>query len=273
MVEQYALVESFRDTQRRIREDAALAGAALRAQAGTRLYLPDFSAIAPVEKSASRAVRVVEDTSFHCAAGLLGEGRVAVLNFANAFSPGGGVLRGAMAQEECLCRSSTLYSALTIPYLLKNYYKNNARAAGDMGTDAVIYTPGVTVFKSDDELPAALEAPFEVDVLTCAAPYLNPQRKKPVPEDKLRAILERRVLNILEVAAANGADALVLGAFGCGAFNNPPELVAGAFRSALVDREYRRFFRRVVFAIKGRSIENNNYRVFARVLGDGEEYA
>ncbi len=35
---------------------------------------------------------------------------VYVHNFASAVNPGGGVERGASAQEECICRSSTLLS-------------------------------------------------------------------------------------------------------------------------------------------------------------------
>ena len=55
-----------------------------------------------------------------------------------------------------------------------------------------------------------------------------------------------RPRNILEVATANGADNLVLGAFGCGAFNNPPDLVAGCFRYYLVDKGYRNYFKRIM---------------------------
>ena len=35
---------------------------------------------------------------------------VCVHNFASASNPGGGVTRGANAQEECLCRCSSLFS-------------------------------------------------------------------------------------------------------------------------------------------------------------------
>ena len=75
--------------------------------------------------------------------------------------------------------------------------------------------------------------------------------------------LRARIRNILEVAAANGADNLILGAFGCGAFNNPPDLVAGCFRYYLVDKGYRDYFKRVVFAIKS---GGQNYEVFRDIL-------
>ena len=58
-----------------------------------------------------------------------------------------------MAQEGCLCRSSNLYSALTLPYLIRNDYNHSEKMTGELGTDAIIYSPGVTVFKSDDVIP------------------------------------------------------------------------------------------------------------------------
>ena len=270
MIDRIELKASFQDTQRRIKEDPVLAERTAAAQAGTLLYLADYRAINPRIKTDSPDIQVADDTTFHCAQAYAAEGcRTAVLNFANAYSPGGGVANGAMAQEECLCRSSNLYNTLTIPYLLKNYYKWNARNTGDMGTDAVIWSPGITVFKTDDPLPREMEPWFQADVLTSAAPYINPDKKKPVPEEKLRAVLTGRIRNILEVAAAQDADVLVLGAFGCGVFNNPPALVADIFREFLVSRAYGRYFRKILFAIPDRP-GNPNFRVFEEAFSSGD---
>ena len=266
-VSRIALMEAFKDTMRRMEQNEELKRLTEKTEAGTRLYLRDFSAISPTIKCEVPNIEVVEDTTFHCARSYVnGLDKVAVLNFANAYTPGGGVASGAMAQEECLCRSSNLYASLSIYYLLKNYYQANSKNTGPMGTDAVIYSPGVTVFKSDDPVPEELEHWFRVDVLTCAAPYFDPDKRKPVTMDKLEQVFHDRIKNILEVAGANDVDVLILGAFGCGAFNNPPQLVAEVFRRLLVRSGYGRWFRKVVFAIKKNDAQNTNLKAFQEVF-------
>ena len=278
MIPRISLIEAFEDTQRKCRDYPDLRAATTKMQAETLLYLKEFNAVGPQEKSCEPDIEICEDTTFHCAQRLLRESdpdhlheqrpRIAVLNFANAYHPGGGVVNGAMAQEECLCRSSNLYSALTLPYLLRNYYKWNGRNTGDMGTDAVIWSPGVTVFKTDDPVPAEMEREewFQVDVLTCAAPYYDKNKKHPATQEKLREVFYHRIRNILEVAIAKDTDILVLGAFGCGAFNNPPALVADVCRELLVEKGYFRFFRKTVFAIKRNDSENTNLEAFRKAF-------
>ena len=68
--------------------------------------------------------------------------------------------------------------------------------------------------------------------MTCAAPNLredatnayNPSDgdRADIAPAELLALHEKRGRRILSAAAANGAQALVLGAFGCGAFRNRP---------------------------------------------------
>lgn len=267
MVSQIALIEVFHDTQLRIRENPVLREETRKVQAGSCLYLDQFVAMDAGSKCLETKISVVTDTTFHCAHGLVEEGKkTAVLNFANAYNPGGGVKNGAPAQEEALCRCSNLYEALTTPYMIRHYYKWNQKNTGDMGSDRIIYTSGVTVFKSDDDIPEMLTDWFKVDVISCAAPYYDNQKKKPVSKEKLEEVFINRIRNILEVAIANDVDNLVLGAFGCGAFNNPPKLVAEIFRKLLIDERYAVYFEKVVFAIKKTGDVCPNYDAFQAVF-------
>ena len=91
--------------------------------------------------------------------------------------------------------------------------------------------------------------------LALALPRRQLRNSNPATQRQTRSLgaLERsastsRVLNLLAVAQANGHDALVLGAWGCGNFANDPALIADLFRQAL-DGPFKGAFRRVTFAI------------------------
>lgn len=191
--------------------------------------------------------------------------RVAVLNFANSFSPGGGVVHGARAQEECLCRVSNLYDCITSPQMIKNFYQPHIESLSDLANDDAIYSPEVVVFKSDISLPQIRPENewFKVDVITCAAPYTNPYECK-ITLQKLKQLHESRAKQILNIALVNKADVLILGAFGCGAFKNPPEIVAKVYKEML--KEYSHSFEVIEFAIYCPDKESHNYMCFKEVL-------
>lgn len=69
--------------------------------------------------------------------------------------------------------------------------------------------------------------------------------------------------NIFEVARENQVEILILGAFGCGAFKNPPEVVAEAFQQVIVEQNYLREFKHIVFAIKPTGEDCPNVKAFA----------
>lgn len=70
--------------------------------------------------------------------------------------------------------------------------------------------------------------------------------------------------NILHIAAANYADSLVLGAFGCGAFANDPYVVARIYKAAIA--AYARYFKKIVFAVYFRQDETENYDAFKKTI-------
>ena len=262
------LKEVFQDTLKLSDENEILQKKTAEMCYRTQLYFRNFINLKPERKTDILDIEIIEDTTYHCASKYVSDNKIAVLNFANAYHPGGGVVNGAMAQEECLCRSSNLFQALTAPYILENYYRWNKKYTGKTGTDAVVYSPDVTVFKTDDTYPVIMDMNdwFDVDVLTCAAPYYDTNTRHPLSLDELEKIFYKRNKNILEIASYNKADILVLGAFGCGAFNNPPELVARSFKRLLVDDGYGFRFKKVLFAIKKNNASNTNLAAFKEVF-------
>lgn len=169
------------------------------------------------------------------------DNKVAVHNFASASNPGGGVVRGSTAQEECLCRCSYLYFCLNSPDMWDGFYTPHKQARNPLHNDDIIYTPEVTVFKSDTNNPALLPENewYKVNVITCAAPNLRamPSNKHNTGDGKKAAkisdkemleIHEKRLRRILDVAVSEGNDTVILGAFGCGAFMNKANIVAYA---------------------------------------------
>ena len=89
-------------------------------------------------------------------------------------------------------------------------------------------------------------------------------RRIVLPHDELRAIHERRLRRILDIAAANGEEAVILGAFGCGAFRNDPNDVSAA--AAAVVPQYRARFKVIEFAVYCRPGDTRNFDAFKRVL-------
>lgn len=204
------------------------------------------------------------------------EGRVGILNFASATSPGGGVIRGSNAQEESICRCSTLYPCLNTSILQKEYYNFHRKQRNPFYTDACIVTPGITVFKTDDEWPEICEETqwFLMDVISCAAPNLRMRTSAIrdyadrdaafVTDGQLKELLQNRIRGIFQVAVKSNIEILVLGAFGCGAFCNSPYMMAEVFKETL--KEYMYSFREIEFAIYCEPADRKNYDIFSKII-------
>lgn len=161
---------------------------------------------------------------------------VCVLNMANATSAGGGWVNGALAQEESMCYRSSLSFTLK----LRHY------PLPELGG---IYSPTVLVIRENmkkghrlldltrpHQLPviavvsvAALQDPETVRDQQGISRYRRPGE---------RGLMEEKMRMILRMAAFNGHRKLVLGAFGCGAFNNPRHDVAESWVKVLKEKEF-----------------------------------
>ncbi len=190
---------------------------------------------------------------------------VLVLNLANPVHPGGGVRKGARAQEEDLCRKSSLLLSLESREAAK-YYDYNKSLSTYMGSDAVMITPKVEIIK--DEKGALLDDSVIVSVMTCAAPMLK-YGKEGMSEEQYEAMMYQRITGMLKVAAYLGYKVLVLGAFGCGAFANDARVVSDLFYRALKEFDFdgmaaKDFFSRIDFAVMDRTESQYNFEEFSR---------
>ena len=155
-------------------------------------------------------------------------GTIAVLCMISSSHPGGGVLSGRGAQEESLHRRTDLCR-----------YTLGHRELYPLDPNVLLYARDVTVLRGTEEdgYPF-LAAPFRIDVILCPAvrsPALAPSAYGLLAYSR-RADYDAmfmKILLILKTAADYGVGTLVLSAFGCGAFGNPPDVVAQICASAL----------------------------------------
>lgn len=227
--------------------EVSLVAAVEAARDGTRMYGPG-----PVEVPSAPLVdtsfEVTGESSLEAARRLAGP--VAVLNFSSARNPGGGYLNGAQAQEEALCRASALYTCLLTA---REFYDHHRAHRDPFYTDRVIHSPAVPVFR--DDRGRLLDEPYTAGFLTAAAPNAGVVlRTAPERAGELPRAIAVRAERVLETAAAHGYRRLVLGAWGCGVFQNDPAQVAGAFRALLgPGGRFAGAFEQVVFGVLDRT--------------------
>lgn len=216
----------------------------------TKLYTPKQSDVLLSKRRASNdfqtQIDVSDDTTLDAVRKLIKEGHrdVLCLNFASAKNPGGGFLGGSQAQEESIARATGLY-----PCLLKaeEYYTVNRNTRSCFYTDHMIYSPRVPIFK--DETGKLLPNLDVTGVIT--APAVNTGVVKQNEPNKLtlvETVMRRRIEKVLAIALENNNHTIVLGAWGCGVFQNDPKVIARLFKETISEK-FPNDFRKIVFAV------------------------
>eukprot|EP01063_Lacrimia_lanifica_P014844 TRINITY_DN21409_c0_g1_i1.p1 TRINITY_DN21409_c0_g1~~TRINITY_DN21409_c0_g1_i1.p1 ORF type:complete len:332 (+),score=109.74 TRINITY_DN21409_c0_g1_i1:40-1035(+) len=170
---------------------------------------------------------------------------VAYLNFASAKNPGGGFRTGAQAQEEAVARASGLYP--TLAQFADSMYKHNREhTPAPLYSDYTIFSPQVVMLRDGrDMLLDSFTTASAISAPACNMSVMKCDGKE------VAAAMAQRAEYVLGVAARQQVDHLILGAWGCGVFKNPPDGVASMF-AALLGRKYARAFKSVTFAILSR---------------------
>lgn len=225
-------------------------------------------------------IRVINEDTLNAAIRLsqsLGKGapdprmvspHVAILNFANRYKPCGGFLNGRLAQEEALCYRSSLALSLD-----GKHYPLSGQEA--------LYSPYVLIFRHDmahghrimkEVPPKNLPIVSAVTIAALYRPKIHTFRlrggiEQPVfAKDEDRSITKNKMRLALRIAAHHSHRSLVLGAFGCGVYANPPEDVAHCWLEVLREKEFHgNWWREVWFAVFDPRNEGN-YEIFQKVL-------
>lgn len=233
-----------------------IAAVQAQAEAGTKLYTPEASDellqghTYPEALEHPTRFSVINETTLNAVRALVDEGvdKVLCLNFASARNAGGGFLGGSQAQEESIARSTGLYNC---QQKTPDYYEINRATKSCVYTDHMIYSPAVPIIK--DEEGNNLE-----ELVTCAvitAPAVNTgvvKNREPERMPEIEGIMKRRIRKVLAIALDNAHRNIVLGAWGCGVFQNDPQDIARYFREVLEEDVFKQRFERVVFAIYAR---------------------
>lgn len=187
--------------------------------------------------------------------------RIGILNMASPLRPGGGFLTGATSQEESLCMRTTIY-----PALREEFYR-----LPEIGG---IYTPDVLVFRSGDDEGTNLDKDkrFFVDVISSGMlrfPDIEEAESEGTPPKyasaKDRRVVEDKMRAVLSICRLKNISKIVLGAWGCGAYGNPVEEIAEAWKKVLDEKAQGL---EAVFAVKNKIMAER----FGKILDVEVEY-
>lgn len=212
----------------------------------------------------------------------LEEEKTCVLNFANAYLPGGGVLKGYTAQEEELCRRSSLHLSLTSE-ASSLFYKKNNECRSLFNDNSLILSPRVLVIK--DKNYELLKVPIEIAVVTMPAPNMVSIQAEAFKNDlfmlfsghtdsldftkdireKIDLVLETKMSRILGCMLEQGYVDVVLGAWGAGAFGHNAYNIAKLFKNVISSR-FNGCFRTIVFAVLDNTEEKVKVKAFRDIF-------
>lgn len=225
-------------------------------------YKPDVMPALPESPHKNPIIEVTHETTSQAGKRLIvdeGISQTAILNFASAKNPGGGWWSMAQSQEEYICRQSALFLAIQ---KMQDYYDYHMyQNKTFLYSDYMIYSPKVPFIRGNEN--ELLDQPYLCSVIT--SPAVNAgmvKQRESGSAPKVAETMIQRIRKILRVAIEHGDTAIVLGAFGCGCFQNSPTDVAKYFKHVLINEGMKEYFDKIVFAIYDNSKKRDVMSIF-----------
>lgn len=169
-----------------------------------------------------------------CASHYIGLGiskNVVIMNFASNKHRGGGYKKGAIAQEEDLCR--------VIPQL----YPSLCGIKYPFGDDSVLITPNVNIMRNNRNYKLFHKFKYHnVSIVSAAAPNL---RFEEFDEKRIIRTLQNIYISTKKILP--DTDTLILGAWGCGAYYNDPSVISKIMNK--INLDYGGLYRMIIFTV------------------------
>ncbi|KAF2225709.1 hypothetical protein BDZ85DRAFT_193260, partial [Elsinoe ampelina] len=202
-----------------------------------RIRVKDTDALTAARQMTYSSRRTSMSTSVGREQAMKKVANVCILNQAAAIKPGGGFLEGVHSQEEFLCQRSTLYASLLRENLyplpeVGGIWSPDILVFGDSTTEAEELSKRDRVFVDVISacmirFPGAPRWKHDGDTIrpgcSCGVSYCDQDRE--LVMSKMRAVLR--------IAQSRGVEKLVLGAWGCGLYGNPPREVARLWKKSI----------------------------------------
>ncbi len=166
------------------------------------------------------------------------------MNLASFTTFGGGVAKGCMAQEEELFRKT-------------DYILHEGQHLYPLNKKEFVFTNNVLVIKNSKYELLFNNDMFHVDFLAIAA-LKNPILINQSLSNYDYYITYNKIKSFFLFAIKYNYIDIIVGAFGCGVYNNPPNDIIKIYNDCLL--KYRKYFRSITFAILSKT--NSNYNLF-----------
>ncbi len=203
------------------------------------------------------ATRTEVTTKFTVNALYDAKGKTAIVDPVSFTRPGGNYEEGSFGPEQVLCSESNLYQVLR--GMKRDYHDaNRGFARGQLFTDRAMLLPDI-VFSGTGEIHKA-------DIIAIPEPNRTRALENHRSERECDTCLAQRIESILRIAAANGCETLIIGAFACNRNNYDPQQVIGLIKAWI--EAHPGAIATIVFAVPRASFD-----AFDEAFGQPEEEA